>query len=248
MMDFQLTLPRSCGARRRTSRTSRSSRGFRQELPPLHVPRLRPALPAARGGLKNLGLERGDRVATLAWNHYQHMECYLGIPCGGFVHTPRSTSGCIRRSRVHRDARRRQRSSSTELLPLLDQFKDDTPIEHVLVVEDSYEELLASDPDEETPSSTRDRGRRHVLHERHHGHAKGVVYRTARRSSTRSASPRRRSAIRCRRRTRSCRSSDVPRERVGLPVPRDDDGREHRLPGTRTSTARACSTRSSRRR
>src|SRR5205807_3575039 len=34
------------------------------------------------------------------------------------------------------------------LVPLLDQFLERTPIEHVLVVEDSYEELLASaDPD-----------------------------------------------------------------------------------------------------
>src|SRR3954453_8904183 len=36
-------------------------------------------------GLAALGLERGDRVATLCWNHYQHMECYFGVPCGGFV-------------------------------------------------------------------------------------------------------------------------------------------------------------------
>ncbi len=35
--------------------------------------------------LKQLGLERGDRVATLCWNHSQHLEAYLGIPCGGFV-------------------------------------------------------------------------------------------------------------------------------------------------------------------
>src|ERR1044072_8884312 len=35
--------------------------------------------------LQELGLEPGDRVATLCWNHYQHMEAYFGIPCGGFV-------------------------------------------------------------------------------------------------------------------------------------------------------------------
>ena len=35
--------------------------------------------------LQKLGLERGDRVATLCWNHHQHHEAYFGIPCGGFV-------------------------------------------------------------------------------------------------------------------------------------------------------------------
>ena len=35
--------------------------------------------------LQKLGLERGERVATLCWNHYQHLEAYFGIPCGGFV-------------------------------------------------------------------------------------------------------------------------------------------------------------------
>ena len=35
--------------------------------------------------LKGVGLEPGDRVATLCWNHYQHLEAYLGIPCGGYV-------------------------------------------------------------------------------------------------------------------------------------------------------------------
>jgi fatty-acyl-CoA synthase len=26
------------------------------------------------------GLKKGDRVATLSWNHYAHFECYFGIP------------------------------------------------------------------------------------------------------------------------------------------------------------------------
>ncbi len=38
--------------------------------------------------LKRLGLEQGDRVATLAWNDYRHMELYYGISCmGGVLHT-----------------------------------------------------------------------------------------------------------------------------------------------------------------
>ncbi len=38
-------------------------------------------------GLQAAGLRRGDRVATLMWNHYAHLEAYLGIPAaGGVIH------------------------------------------------------------------------------------------------------------------------------------------------------------------
>ena len=38
--------------------------------------------------LAALGVEPGDRVATFAWNNYQHLEFYFGIPCAGaVVHT-----------------------------------------------------------------------------------------------------------------------------------------------------------------
>ena len=33
--------------------------------------------------LGELGLEKGDRVATLAWNSHQHLEAYFGVPCSG---------------------------------------------------------------------------------------------------------------------------------------------------------------------
>ena len=38
--------------------------------------------------LKQLGVEPGDRVATLAWNSREHLELYLAVPCmGAIIHT-----------------------------------------------------------------------------------------------------------------------------------------------------------------
>lgn len=40
------------------------------------------------GALAALGVRRGDRVATLAWNHHRHLEAYLAVPCmGAVLHT-----------------------------------------------------------------------------------------------------------------------------------------------------------------
>jgi fatty-acyl-CoA synthase len=36
-------------------------------------------------GLAALGVKPGDRVGTFAWNHYQHLEMYFGIPGAGAV-------------------------------------------------------------------------------------------------------------------------------------------------------------------
>lgn len=35
--------------------------------------------------LQTLGCRPGDRIATLAWNHQQHLELYYGVICGGYV-------------------------------------------------------------------------------------------------------------------------------------------------------------------
>ena len=38
--------------------------------------------------LAYLGVRRGDRVATFAWNHYRHLELYFAVPCmGAVLHT-----------------------------------------------------------------------------------------------------------------------------------------------------------------
>src|SRR5579871_2928045 len=39
-------------------------------------------------GLKSLGVETGDRVATFCFNHQEHVEAYLAIPSmGAVLHT-----------------------------------------------------------------------------------------------------------------------------------------------------------------
>ena len=35
--------------------------------------------------MQDWGLQQGDRVATLAWNDYRHLETYYGAACSGFV-------------------------------------------------------------------------------------------------------------------------------------------------------------------
>ncbi len=99
--------------------------------------------------LQNLGLQRGDRVGTLCWNHHQHHEAYLGIPCGGFVlHTLNLRLHPNDLAYIATHADDKAVIVDRSLLPLLDQFVGQTKIEHVFVVEDSYEELLAgADPD-----------------------------------------------------------------------------------------------------
>jgi fatty-acyl-CoA synthase len=38
--------------------------------------------------LTKLGIQKGDRVGTLAWNHHRHLEAYFAIPCiGAVLHT-----------------------------------------------------------------------------------------------------------------------------------------------------------------
>jgi fatty-acyl-CoA synthase len=100
--------------------------------------------------LEKAGLKRGDRVATLCWNHYQHYEAYFGIPCGGFVlHTLNLRLSPSDIAYVAKHAGDRAVIVDQSLLPLLEKFKDETDIEHVFVVEDSYEELLGTASPEE---------------------------------------------------------------------------------------------------
>jgi fatty-acyl-CoA synthase len=149
MMDFQLTLPTLL----RRVETYFGDKEVVTRLPDKSFHRYTYADMVRRSkqlavALSELGLEQGDRVATLCWNHYQHLEAYFGIPCGGFVlHTLNLRLHPNDIGFIAKHAGDRVLIVDAGLMQLVDAFRDQTEIEHIFVVEDSYEDLLAgADP------------------------------------------------------------------------------------------------------
>jgi fatty-acyl-CoA synthase len=151
MMDFPLTLNHLL--RRAETYFGNGEIVSRQADRSLHRTTYREVMRRSKrlaAALQKLGLERGDRVATLMWNHSQHHEAYFGIPCGGFVlHTLNLRLHPNDLAYIATHANDRAVIVDRSLLPLLDQFRDRTKIEHVLVVDDSYEELLETVSDDD---------------------------------------------------------------------------------------------------
>jgi fatty-acyl-CoA synthase len=85
--------------------------------------------------LHSIGLKKGDRVATLMWNHYAHLESYFGIPAAGGVLHPLNL-------RLHPDeiawianhAQDRFLIVDDVLLPVLEKFADKVKFERIFVV------------------------------------------------------------------------------------------------------------------
>ncbi len=105
--------------------------------------------------LTRAGLKRGDRVATLMWNHYAHLEAYFGAPvAGGVVHTLNLRLHPAELAYIINHAADRFLILDDVLLPLYEKFKDHIKLDRVLVVPltgkpvppgyESYEDFLAS--------------------------------------------------------------------------------------------------------
>jgi fatty-acyl-CoA synthase len=81
------------------------------------------------------GLQKGDRVATLCWNHYAHLECYFGIPAaGGVMHTLNLRLAPDEIGWIASHAEDRFLIVDDILLPLYEQFQRKTNFEKVIVV------------------------------------------------------------------------------------------------------------------
>ncbi|HMI51678.1 MAG TPA: AMP-binding protein [Candidatus Saccharimonadales bacterium] len=104
--------------------------------------------------LQKYGIRRGDRVATLMWNHRTYLEAYFGIPVvGGILHALNLRSHPDELAYVVNDAQDRFLIVDDVLLPLFEKIKDRVKFDHVLVVPfsgcrtvphdyDDYEQLM----------------------------------------------------------------------------------------------------------
>lgn len=111
---------------------------------------------ALGAALLRLGLQKGDRVATLCWNHHAHLECYFGIPAaGGVMHTLNLRLSPQELGAIAQDAGDRFLVVDDVLLPLYRDFAAAHSFEHVIVFPFSgapidaplldYEQLLAAE-------------------------------------------------------------------------------------------------------
>ncbi len=110
---------------------------------------------ALGSALQALGLKKGERVATLCWNHHAHLEAYFGIPAaGGVMHTLNLRLSPDEIGWIAGDAEDRFLIIDDVLLPLYQQFAHLHKFEKVIVFPFSgapvpaeftdYEALLAA--------------------------------------------------------------------------------------------------------
>jgi fatty-acyl-CoA synthase len=155
IMDFELTIP----VMLRRAEQLFGSQEIVTRLPDRSLHRYTYAdfIPRARrlgAALTELGMGRGDRVATLAWNHYQHLEAYLGIPAfGGVTHTLNLRLHPNDVGYIAKHGGDKLLIVDESLLPLAQKFLGETDIEQVIVIGEapegtiSYEELIAGTED-----------------------------------------------------------------------------------------------------
>ena len=109
------------------------------------------------GALSSLGVQRGDRVATFAWNHHRHLEAYFAVPSmGAVLHTVNIRLPAEHIIHILNHAEDKVLLVDEDLLPaimpLRDQFKT---VEQIIVMSDrpvhapgtlDYETLLIGHP------------------------------------------------------------------------------------------------------
>jgi fatty-acyl-CoA synthase len=114
------------------------------------------------GALARLGVKPGDRVATLCWNHQEHLEAYFAVPAmGAVVHTLNLRLHPSEIGYIANHAEDKIVIVDRSLLPLFEKFASTVrSIERVIVVPDAacnvpvseayldYEALLAPESEE----------------------------------------------------------------------------------------------------
>jgi len=130
--------------------------------------------------LARVGVKQGDRVATLAWNNYRHVELYYAVPCmGAVLHTLNLRLSPEQLAFIANDAGDSVIVVDESLLPLLEKFRADVrTLKHVIVMnDDDYERRLAAESDDLVWPSIDERAPMAMCYTSGTtGHPKGVVY------------------------------------------------------------------------
>ncbi len=138
--------------------------------------------------LTKLGLNPGDRVASLQWNHAAHLESFFGVPCaGGILHTLNLRLHPGEIVAIAKHAGDRFLLVDDVLLPLYEKIRAEFRFEKVIVVPYgaaavpagflNYEELLAdADGDFHFPPIDENAGAAMCFTSGTTGYSKGVIY------------------------------------------------------------------------
>lgn len=98
--------------------------------------------------LKQLGVEIGDRVGTLAWNHHRHLEAYFAIPgIGAVLHTINIRLSPEHIAYIINHANDRVLLIDEDFLPVIENIKNEIPNVQAFIVmteEDSVPETSLS--------------------------------------------------------------------------------------------------------
>ena len=98
--------------------------------------------------LQGLGLERSDRVATLAWNNHRHLEIYFGVSGAGLVcHTINPRLFPEQLVYIFNHAEDKVLFIEKTFLPLIEALQDKLPkLEHVYLLSGKDDEAAAKVP------------------------------------------------------------------------------------------------------
>ncbi|MEI9917468.1 MAG: long-chain fatty acid--CoA ligase [Bacteroidota bacterium] len=141
MMDYQLTLPTIL----RRAESLYGDREVVSHLPDRTIHRYTYRDFAKRAkklsaALRGLGVSEGDRVATLCWNHYQHLETYFAIPCmGAVLHTLNIRLSADDLAYIVNHAEDKIIIVDQVLLPLLEKFKSSINVSKIIVIQQTQD-------------------------------------------------------------------------------------------------------------